>query len=389
MRRKTADGMPSMPDRRPRISPDVYSALISDLAYSSIPTTIMGLVLVAVGIIAMIDIGNRIFLVPVAAAAVATAGKLIIMRAQRRQMTNGLLMFADASAYQDRHLIVTLVAAGSAAATTTLLFLYPETSWHIVATALLFAYCSGVVGRLSLCPPLALTALTVATSPVIIACGYWNDIPHRITTLMFCVFLLASFETVRHVHHRAARYIATELDMAMLARNDPLTGALNRLGLGRAFRDKAASLGSLAIHFLDLDGFKAVNDEHGHAAGDRVLVEVACRLTSLEPGLTVARMGGDEFAVLQYGLGRDEEAVSLAQRIVAIIGKPYEIADREIHIGVSLGFVVAANQGMNLDALLRQADEAAYSAKRAGGGLERGNISPVQGLPRAKLRVVT
>jgi diguanylate cyclase (GGDEF)-like protein len=150
--------------------------------------------------------------------------------------------------------------------------------------------------------------------------------------------------------------------------HDALTGLANR-ALFRDRLDHALALhrrdgGGLAVLFLDLDDFKAVNDRYGHAAGDRLLRAAAGRLTAgVRAGDTVARLGGDEFAVLLEGPGRAEETALL---LLSHLRRPYEIDGREVMVGASLGFVEAAGEPITAEELVRRADAAMYSGKRSG-----------------------
>jgi diguanylate cyclase (GGDEF)-like protein/PAS domain S-box-containing protein len=124
----------------------------------------------------------------------------------------------------------------------------------------------------------------------------------------------------------------------------------------------------VAVLFLDLDGFKEVNDSLGHAAGDHLLVQVAERLRGLvRDGDTVARFGGDEFALLVQSIVARADAETLGRRIVEEIGRPFAVDGRELHVGASVGLASAADAG-DLEQLLRNADLAMYKAKAAGGG---------------------
>jgi diguanylate cyclase (GGDEF)-like protein len=129
----------------------------------------------------------------------------------------------------------------------------------------------------------------------------------------------------------------------------------------------------VAVLFLDLDGFKEVNDSLGHAAGDRLLIQVAQRLAaSVRPSDTIARFGGDEFAVLIEDASDDLELAAVAERILEDLRQPLFINDRELHVRGSMGIARMDPDVDGADQLLRNADLAMYRAKAAGhGGFER------------------
>lgn len=126
---------------------------------------------------------------------------------------------------------------------------------------------------------------------------------------------------------------------------------------------------SFAIVTFDLDGFKAINDGHGHAAGDAVLIEIARRASAaLRASDTIARMGGDEFAVLLPTADSAEDAAHVAKRLLGIAGRPVAIGEDEVSVGLSVGIAVYPADGTDPSAVLNSADHAMYRAKRAGGG---------------------
>jgi len=161
---------------------------------------------------------------------------------------------------------------------------------------------------------------------------------------------------------------------------DPLTGVGNRLlfedrlrhAVSRIARAEERISGrdqeKLAVLFIDLDGFKPVNDSLGHAAGDSVLKEAALRLLSVaRDSDTVGRVGGDEFVLLMEDVVSLADCVTLARRLVEAVGRPFEIAHRQVQISGSVGIVVYPDHGRG-DKLVANADAAMYAAKRAGGG---------------------
>jgi diguanylate cyclase (GGDEF)-like protein/PAS domain S-box-containing protein len=130
---------------------------------------------------------------------------------------------------------------------------------------------------------------------------------------------------------------------------------------------------SVAVLFLDLDGFKEVNDSLGHAAGDRLLIQVGERLAaSVRPSDTVARFGGDEFAVLVEDASDDIDVIQVAERVLEGLRQPFEVNGRELHVRGSMGIARMESDVDGADHLLRNADLAMYRAKAAGrGGFER------------------
>lgn len=158
--------------------------------------------------------------------------------------------------------------------------------------------------------------------------------------------------------------ILAEAEANRLAHHDILTGLPNRMQFYKALATALASdqRENVIICYLDLDGFKPVNDTFGHAAGDEVLKNVAKRLQAHARGHLVARLGGDEFAILMTGERPD--AVDLAERCIGAFEQPFAINGLAIRLGVSIG--IAAADGADGEALMQEADRALYRAKADG-----------------------
>ena len=236
-------------------------------------------------------------------------------------------------------------------------------------------------------PHLFYTVIIVAAAPTFVF--NWDlieklaqlDISHQgwfIDETVTLVAILAIAVIFRHttlLRREVRRRQAAEAEAASLARHDPLTGLPNRRMLQEVITEAIGLLpagSSRAALMVDLDGFKAVNDLHGHPFGDALLCAVVERLASLmEHGSNLARLGGDEFAVLLRQNLTREEVERVAGRIVARLAEPFRLADRDVQIGASVGIAFAPADGAATSALLRAADVALYRAKSDGRGAYR------------------
>jgi diguanylate cyclase (GGDEF)-like protein len=164
--------------------------------------------------------------------------------------------------------------------------------------------------------------------------------------------------------------------MARMAHSDPLTGLPNRRGLDLALEAALLSVQrdeGLAVYVIDLDGFKQVNDRLGHDAGDALLKAAAGRLQHcLRSGDVVARLGGDEFVIVARSIHDEPVAWRLGDKLLAAFATPFDLgAGQSCEVGLTVGFALAPQDGVNAAELLKRADAAMYAGKQAGKGRVR------------------
>ncbi len=173
------------------------------------------------------------------------------------------------------------------------------------------------------------------------------------------------------VWYAAAKDVTDRMWLERQALHDPLTKLPNRLLLmdraHQALTRLRRSNGPNALLFIDLDGFKAINDNLGHAVGDHLLISVAERLAEmLRDSDTVARLGGDEFVVLAEDLQSDAETLAVAERVLHALQEPFVVGSAEVSMLASVGVSVSHDCEANPEDLLREADVAMYQAKGSG-----------------------
>jgi diguanylate cyclase (GGDEF)-like protein len=183
-------------------------------------------------------------------------------------------------------------------------------------------------------------------------------------------------ELLQFVSNQVAATIVrkqTQVHIERLAHTDALTGVANRSllddRLEHALEKAKRSKSSVAVLYLDLDGFKPVNDNFGHAVGDQLLVEIARRMkTSLRASDSLARIGGDEFVVVLEDTQGLEYAIKVGEKLLTLIAQPWHYEQHQIGVSASIGIALSSLHGNESHKLLQAADAALYCAKRAGKG---------------------
>jgi diguanylate cyclase (GGDEF)-like protein len=230
--------------------------------------------------------------------------------------------------------------------------------------------------------------LLFGTGMVIFAVAHFYDLPphllqfgldHKdweVDDAIFVIFMLSvalivyGFRRYRDLSAEIKARASAAVEARKLARHDPLTGLPNR----RFFEEQleqylgnASDTAQMAVLMLNLDGFKTVNDTHGHAAGDKALNEFARRVSAIvRADAFLARVGGNEFAIIMPEIGSLDDPSNLARRIAAAGAEPYVVENVTAEFGVGIGIAIAPNDGRHADQLVKRADRALYRAKAAG-----------------------
>lgn len=243
---------------------------------------------------------------------------------------------------------------------------------HALVVALMVGYAAGVAAGIAYRPWIGASAMLLGVVPSILVSFADSDLNNWAVGAVLSVFLAGGIQNIFSHYRFASDGITMMRLFADMAEHDPLTGLFNRFGLGERF-NHATRLGrdngDIAVHCLDLDRFKPVNDTYGHPVGDLLLKAVAQRLTQTLRGKDfAARVGGDEFVVVQGGIRDASEAEMLARRISRAVAEPYSIGNHTITIGTSIGSALLSEHGPALDQLIARADESLLQAKAAGTG---------------------
>ncbi|MCW8888705.1 MAG: GGDEF domain-containing protein [Gammaproteobacteria bacterium] len=156
-----------------------------------------------------------------------------------------------------------------------------------------------------------------------------------------------------------------------MATHDTLTGLPNRTlfnaQLVQAIKQSHRKTNFTALFFMDLDGFKQINDQHGHDIGDKVLIEICLRINdTIREEDVFARIGGDEFTLILSNLENRQMALPIADKIIRAVNQPIQLEGKQLHLGISIGISFYPVDGESMDTLITKADDAMYRAKRGG-----------------------
>ncbi|MXP44563.1 GGDEF domain-containing protein [Allopontixanthobacter sediminis] len=344
--------------------------LVRSLFSTRFNTLIMGFCFVATGLTVVVETHDRMLDVLIVAGTTAAIWRYLVLVLYRRESLDENLRFARARELERIFAIPYLLFAAIFGAFSARAFIVATPEARTLIVALLVGYSAGVAAGISYRPRIGLTAMLAAVIPTIVAALLTGNPSYWAVAAVLAIFLGGGMHSMVSRY----RYVADGINMRNLyeglARSDALTGLGNRLALGEKFAAVAAKKLMTAVHCLDLDRFKPVNDRYGHPTGDALLKTVSQRLSGLlRMGDFAVRTGGDEFVVIQSGIADLAEAELLAQRIRNALGAPYKLDGRTIQVGASVGYTLTSEQGYGLEHLVSCADQALLDAKGLGGGI--------------------
>ena len=349
----------------------VYRDFVDMLFSMWLPIAGMGMVVSAVAVAMARELNDLLLLIIAGASAALTVMRLLMIGAYHRAAPRAE---GDLRRWEIAYAWGSYAFALLLGVFNTRTLVYDQPLLHLLSISLFFALGAGLVSRISIRPAICVVSVLLTAAPtcagllmraLVPGAQSLNELYGVEAFLVFMITVL-SLQTVAHLHRSAVQHHTAEHDMARLAKYDALTGLGNRLLLRERFQPAISTQG-IALHFIDLDGFKPINDKHGHPAGDLVLKEVAKRLEATVRGSDiVARLGGDEFVILQANVTEASEAELLARRIIKRLSAPIDIGEVSVSISGSVGIARSEDFGCDLDLLLSCADQALYRSKAAG-----------------------
>jgi diguanylate cyclase (GGDEF)-like protein len=242
----------------------------------------------------------------------------------------------------------------------------------MIATVSMMGLVAGLATRWAAMPRLAIPAITLYSIPFCIAGVYADNGNFTAGAVQFLLVTAGTAALTLQNHRTLVAMFRAERKARALAETDVLTGLPNRAGLlsrlQRLHGDEALwKTPTIALLFVDLDRFKAINDAHGHSAGDAALIALGRRIADAAAPHFTCRLGGDEFVVMVEG-GEVAFAATIARRVAAALGEPiHGIAPKPVVAGGSVGIAFGTPGRFDSEQLLAEADAALYVAKRSGG----------------------
>ncbi|AMG36293.1 sensor domain-containing diguanylate cyclase [Achromobacter xylosoxidans] len=347
------------------VPPDIRVALVGGL-FGSLPIFFGGIInTLLVAALITLRRPEPPFLLWLAMESLICATRIVVLVSARRSA------LAHRPTPTDLYVVLALLWAGSVGYGTFISL----TSGDWIAATLACLSAASMVGGICVrnfgAPRLSAAMVALSVGPCALAALFTQEPIFWLVLVQVPLYMTSMSMASYRLNGMLVSTMLAERENERQARQDSLTGLLNRYGLLRAL-DQAVSRASqgkaeFAVLYLDLDGFKSVNDTYGHGAGDTLLKQVSERLQALKPpGAEAGRIGGDEFVLLMR-LDGNEDIRRFSDRIIDSVRQPYDLQQAmPVYIGGSIGIALIPRHGADTAAVLHAADQALYLAKSAG-----------------------
>lgn len=343
-----------------------YIELVMSLCDTRMPAVIMTVMFVAIGLCTIRAAHDGLLTGLVVLGTLASAIRLIVLQRGRQLCAGGALSLEDATRFEKRFALTYCTFAAIFGAYAARALSMPLTEWQMPVSIAVVGYAAGAASTIALRPRILLTSLMVSVLPPAGALLLRNEMSTAVSAAALLALLAGGLRSIDKRYVAQSTTTTKRHDFERQAETDHLTGVGNRLALSNALNDRihADRIAGTALHYVDLDDFKAINDQLGHQIGDRLLRMVAEKLRQCGlPDDVIVRLGGDEFVVFQHEAVTEKDVELYAARISATLNTSYHVDGLTVTIGASVGSRRCAGAIGSMDALLASADTALRQQK--------------------------
>lgn len=338
-----------------------YVELVSSLFATQVPTAVMSCLFAVAGALICERVHDTLLMVLMVAGVASSAARILVVAREGQRLAESDHSATVAAQVERRFTFTYLLFAGVLGMFGARVLELSAPRLDMLATILLVGYAAGAAAGTALRPRISIASLLLAAMPAVFVLTLRHDPVSRMSAVAMVAFLGGGLRSL--VERYGSQVLKTTRSNAFLlmAHRDHLTGLPNRHALVERFEELASEQRDvrLAVHCLDLDDFKPINDRHGHPAGDALLQAVATRLrASVRGDDFVARMGGDEFVFVQTGIKQGHEAAMMAMQLEQRLSEPYQHQGIQIIVGASVGYAVQTPGSIGLERLIEIGDEA-------------------------------
>lgn len=336
-----------------------YIELVASLCDTRMPAIIMSLMFVAIGAFAMRAAQDGLLTVLVALGTLASAARLIVLLRGRQHCARPDFSLDDATRFERQFALTYCAFACIFGLFAARALALPLVEWQMPVSIAVVGYAAGAAATIALRPRIVVSSLLLSVLPPSGVLLFRADTSTLVSAAALLALLAGGLRSLSKRYVSQSTKATSRRDYARQAQTDHLTGVGNRLALANAFDAcRTAGRGNrVALHYVDLDDFKAINDQLGHQVGDRILKLVAEKLRGCSrPDDAVVRLGGDEFVLLQNDADSDEEVEQYATRIARALNALYRVDALSVSVRASVGSGRGSDYIQSVEALLTRAD---------------------------------